>query len=289
MAAALAQLPHDAELYAMRGEALPPSRPVRRGAGRLRPVDRDRTEQRGRPTPSAATCTRKWATTNGRSPISVRRSSIDAQSAEAHRSLAWLLATCPDQRYRNPRQALASAEQAAKLAAPGDPFVLDALAAAHANAGQFDRAVRYQQEAIANVPGDFAEPFSAAVALSTTPTLSQWVEERGGPRTSAPLRSKPLRAQRASNSSTSCRGIGESLPISPTLPVILVRLTLRRADRWAMSLRPSPPRRVTRRDDASISPLSCIGWFETCVHSIAKLVPQFAEGRLPGAVGHHDD
>jgi tetratricopeptide (TPR) repeat protein len=91
--------------------------------------------------------------------------SIDAQSAEAHRSLAWLLATCPDQRYRNSRQALASAERAAQLAAPGDAIVLDALAAAHANAGQFDRAIRYQQEAIVNVPGDFAGPLQERLAL----------------------------------------------------------------------------------------------------------------------------
>jgi hypothetical protein len=75
-----------------------------------------------------------------------------------------LLATCPEQKFRNPRQALSSAERAAQLA-PGDPFVLDALAAANANAGQFDRAARVQQEAIVNVPGDFAGPFRERLAL----------------------------------------------------------------------------------------------------------------------------
>ena len=133
---------------------------------------------------------------------------IDAESAEAHRSLAWLLATCPNQQYRNPRQALASAERAAQLAAPGDPFVLDALAAAHANAGQFDRAVRVQQEAIVNVPGDFAAPFRERLALYRAAAA---LPQRSGTATSstktcAPLRSKPLPAALAALAMAASRG-----------------------------------------------------------------------------------
>lgn len=161
---ALAQLPQDPELYDMRGHAL-----HRLGrydesladfgqAVQLAPNDAATYAHRGNVYAEMGEYERAIA--DFRQALS-----IDAESVEAHRSLAWLLATCPDQRYRNPRQALASAEQAAKLSVPGDPFVLDALAAAHANAGQFDRAVRYQQEAIANVPGNFAEPFSARLAL----------------------------------------------------------------------------------------------------------------------------
>lgn len=90
---------------------------------------------------------------------------LDAESAEAYRSLAWLLATCPDPQFRQPQQALAAAERAARLAPPGDPFVLDALAAAHAGVGQFDQAIRYQREAIAAAPKGFGESFSARLAL----------------------------------------------------------------------------------------------------------------------------
>lgn len=94
-----------------------------------------------------------------------RALAADPNFAEAHRSLAWLLATCPDQRFRNPPTALAAAQTAARLAAPGDPFVLEALAAAQANAGNFGEAARIQQEAIANVPADFAAPFQERLAI----------------------------------------------------------------------------------------------------------------------------
>jgi tetratricopeptide (TPR) repeat protein len=90
---------------------------------------------------------------------------LDAESADAYRSLAWLLATCPDPRFRHPQKALVAAQRAAKYAPPGDCFVLDALAAAHANAGHFDEAVRYQREAVSAAPGGFAQPFAARLAL----------------------------------------------------------------------------------------------------------------------------
>jgi tetratricopeptide (TPR) repeat protein len=161
---ALAQMPHDAELHDMRGHAL-----HRFGrydeaiadfgaAVRLAPEDAAPYAHRGNV--YAEMGEYKKAIADFRQALS-----IDSESAEAHRSLAWLLATCPDQQYRNSREALAAAERAAKLAVPGDPFVLDALAAASASAGQFDRAVRYQQEAITNVSGNFAEPFTARLAL----------------------------------------------------------------------------------------------------------------------------
>jgi Flp pilus assembly protein TadD len=56
-------------------------------------------------------------------------------------NLAWLLATHPDARQRDPQEALALAERAARLA-PGDPAVLDTLGAALAAAGRFAEAER---------------------------------------------------------------------------------------------------------------------------------------------------
>jgi tetratricopeptide (TPR) repeat protein len=90
---------------------------------------------------------------------------LDSESPDAYRSLAWLLATCPDPRFRNPQQALAAAQRAESLATPGDCFVLEALAAAHANAGQYDQAVRYQREAVSIAPGDFRSTFAGRLAL----------------------------------------------------------------------------------------------------------------------------
>jgi len=161
---ALAQLPEDADLLAMRGEAY-------HRLGLYEEAIADLTHSVESAPHSAIVYAQRGNVQAelGDYPRAIadfrQALAIDGQSAEAYRSLAWLLATCPDQRYRNPRQALASAERAAQLAAPGDPFVLDALAAAHANAGRFDRAVRCQQEAILNVPGDFAGPFQERLTL----------------------------------------------------------------------------------------------------------------------------
>ncbi len=90
---------------------------------------------------------------------------IDPNWAEAHRSLAWLWATCPNPRYRDAEQALAAADEAMTLAPPGDSFVLDAAAAAHANAGQFDKAIQLQQQALATAPPDLIEQMRQRLAL----------------------------------------------------------------------------------------------------------------------------
>jgi Flp pilus assembly protein TadD len=62
---------------------------------------------------------------------------------------AWILATHPDARVRNPREAVRLAEAAAEATARREPVVLDTLAAAYAADGRFDRAVAAGQEASA--------------------------------------------------------------------------------------------------------------------------------------------
>jgi tetratricopeptide (TPR) repeat protein len=71
------------------------------------------------------------------------------QSAARH---AWTLATHPDARVRNGPWALALAEQAVQLSEEKDPHLLDVLAAALAEVGDYTRAVTIAQhgQALAN-------------------------------------------------------------------------------------------------------------------------------------------
>ncbi len=85
--------------------------------------------------------------------------------AEAYRSLAWLEATCPIANFQNPQQAIAAAEQAAKLAPANDYLILDTLAAAHASAGHFDKACELQQRALASAPPETAPSLEQRLAL----------------------------------------------------------------------------------------------------------------------------
>jgi tetratricopeptide (TPR) repeat protein len=56
-------------------------------------------------------------------------------------NLAWILATCPDDKIRDAPRAVREAEHANYLTGGTDPSVLRVLAAAYANAGRFDEAV----------------------------------------------------------------------------------------------------------------------------------------------------
>jgi len=73
----------------------------------------------------------------------------DAEFATAYFSLAQLLATCPEAEYRNGRQAVENATRACELAGDKKTWnYLHTLAAAYAEAGEFDQAVQWQNKAI---------------------------------------------------------------------------------------------------------------------------------------------
>jgi tetratricopeptide (TPR) repeat protein len=81
---------------------------------------------------------------------------LDPKFAYAHKSRAWLLATCPDAKYRDGKKAVQSATTACELSEWKDPGALDTLAAAHAEAGAFEPAVKWESRAIELVSDDEA-------------------------------------------------------------------------------------------------------------------------------------
>jgi|GEM_PF-1649339 len=72
---------------------------------------------------------------------------ISEDCAEAYQQMAWILASCPIAEYRDGTKAVDMARKAVALKPL--PNILDTLAAAYAEAGQFEDAVKTQKEAIA--------------------------------------------------------------------------------------------------------------------------------------------
>jgi tetratricopeptide (TPR) repeat protein len=69
--------------------------------------------------------------------------------ARALSDRAWFQATCPDSSFRNGRQAVKDAKAACSIMQWKDESLIDTLAAAYAETGDFDSAVRYSAQALA--------------------------------------------------------------------------------------------------------------------------------------------
>ncbi|MHB1036235.1 MAG: tetratricopeptide repeat protein [Pirellulales bacterium] len=90
---------------------------------------------------------------------------IDPNLGRAYQSAAWLMATCPDQRFRNAQLAVDSAKKAVALDGDGDYRYLDTLSAAYANAGNFDLARETQAAVVEKAPKDDAARYRKRLAL----------------------------------------------------------------------------------------------------------------------------
>mgnify|MGYP002623464048 FL=1 len=77
---------------------------------------------------------------------------LDPDLGRAYMGAAWIMATCPDQTYRNADLAVQSAEKALNLDGTDDWRYFDTLAAAYANAGQFEAALEASRKAQADAP-----------------------------------------------------------------------------------------------------------------------------------------
>ncbi len=133
------QAPEDYDSCLRRGHAYRQLHKYPRGLGRLRPrrtvgsgQGRAAVESRRRsPPPGPMAIGGGGLSPSGR---------LDHRSGRAYQSAAWFLATCPVDRYRNADLAVQAAEKALELDGETDIKYLDTVAAAYANAGQFDKA-----------------------------------------------------------------------------------------------------------------------------------------------------
>lgn len=75
-------------------------------------------------------------------------SSLPLNRAFAQNSRAWLRATCPNASFRNGKQAVTDAKSACNETSWTETAYIDTLAAAHAEAGDFNSATQFEQQAI---------------------------------------------------------------------------------------------------------------------------------------------
>jgi tetratricopeptide (TPR) repeat protein len=105
-----------------------------------------------------------------RGAVSHYRSALEIRPAlfQAASGLAWILATSADATLRDGNEALAWAEHCAEATSYRDAACLETLAAAHAELGDFEPAIRWQGRAVDLVPADRNADLRARLDLYRT-------------------------------------------------------------------------------------------------------------------------
>jgi len=73
---------------------------------------------------------------------------LDTNCDVAFNNLAWLLATAPKSKLRDGQKAVEYAKRACELDSWKNPYYLGTLAAANAEIGNFDEAVKWERKCI---------------------------------------------------------------------------------------------------------------------------------------------
>ena len=112
---------------------------------------------------------RRWETGNVRPVTTGSQSGWDDTMARAYQNVAWLMATCPEERFRNPTLAVRAAKKALEL--DGATYLgWDTYAAALASVGQYAQATAAQRKAVSSAPAE--EKSGSNHANSTLPAAT---------------------------------------------------------------------------------------------------------------------
>ncbi len=90
---------------------------------------------------------------------------LDPKDFQARNNLALLLASCPNASLRDGKNAVQHATKACELTDWKDADMLDTLAAAYADTGKFDLAVRWAKKALDLAPDEYKEEIQSHVDL----------------------------------------------------------------------------------------------------------------------------
>jgi tetratricopeptide (TPR) repeat protein len=90
---------------------------------------------------------------------------LEPTSERYHNQLAWLLASCPKAEYRDGPRAVQLARRGCELNGWQDGNIIDTLAAAYAECGQFDEAVTFAKQAVEKAPPTLVKDIRAHVDL----------------------------------------------------------------------------------------------------------------------------